>query len=270
MNEMDVLGWKGNLVPIVILVSLTKAFSQPSSVCIEDLTWREVREKIRAGTTTAIVFAGSTEQNGSHLALGKHNFISHYVAVQIARRLGNALVYPILPFAPAGDPVSRTGHMRYPGTVSLSNEVFSGMVHDVALSAIAAGFSFVMVMGDHGGGQEVLRGTAASVDSQYITKGTRVFYVPDVYFMSKEEMKAYLSDHGLPPDAHAGIDDTSELMFIDRDSAWVRRASLASPDDGENIPNGTLQATAALGEIFIGMKITNAVRQIRRLCEEHR
>src|ERR1044071_8633447 len=72
------------------------------SVYIEDLTWTEVRAAIQAGKTTAIIYTGSTEQNGPHMALGKHNFVAHYVAGQIAEKLGNALVYPTLPFAPTG------------------------------------------------------------------------------------------------------------------------------------------------------------------------
>src|SRR5262249_42965097 len=72
------------------------------SVYIEDLTWPEVKAAIAAGKTTAILYAGSTEQNGPHLALGKHNFVAHYAAGEIAKKLGNALVYPTMPFAPTG------------------------------------------------------------------------------------------------------------------------------------------------------------------------
>ena len=41
------------------------------------------------------------------MALAKHNPIAHYIAGQAAEQLGNALVYPIMPFSPAGDPVGR-------------------------------------------------------------------------------------------------------------------------------------------------------------------
>ena len=40
---------------------------------LEELTWTELRDAIRAGTTTVIVPVGGTEQNGPHMALGKHN-----------------------------------------------------------------------------------------------------------------------------------------------------------------------------------------------------
>src|SRR6201998_4563642 len=93
------------------------------SVYIEDLTWPEVKAAITAGKTTAIIYAGSTEQNGPHMALGKHNFIAHYAAGEIAKKLGNAFVYPTMPFAPTGSNELRTGHMRFPGSVSINDEV---------------------------------------------------------------------------------------------------------------------------------------------------
>jgi hypothetical protein len=83
------------------------------SVYIEDLTWPEVKAAIAAGKTTAIIYAGSTEQNGAHMALGKHNFIAHYAAGEIAKKLRNALVYPTMPFAPTGSNELRTGCHSY-------------------------------------------------------------------------------------------------------------------------------------------------------------
>lgn len=40
-----------------------------------------VRDAIAAGTTTAIYYAGSIEQNGPGIALGKHLFLAHYTAI---------------------------------------------------------------------------------------------------------------------------------------------------------------------------------------------
>src|SRR4029453_8377780 len=96
---------------VVCLMLLSAAASaQSRSVYIEDLTWLEVRDAPSAGKTSAIIYAGGTEQNGPHMAIVKHNAIAHYAAGQIAEKLGNALVYPIMPFSPAGDPIAKIGH----------------------------------------------------------------------------------------------------------------------------------------------------------------
>ena len=120
----------------LILVGIS-AHAQ-SSLLVEDLTWTEVRDQIAAGKTTAIYYAGSTEQNGPHMAIGKHNFIARWVAGSIAIRLGDALVYPVLPFAITGDLTKKTGHMRFPGSVSFDPQTFQRAVHDIAVSASAA------------------------------------------------------------------------------------------------------------------------------------
>src|SRR5439155_6722589 len=99
---------------LVFLPALAVAFAQ--SVFIADLTWPEVKQAIASGKTTAIYYAGSTEQNGPHMALGKHNVIAAYLAGRIAGELGNALAYPVLPFAPTGE------HMKFPGSVTLSDQ----------------------------------------------------------------------------------------------------------------------------------------------------
>ena len=57
----------------------------PAPVFLDELTSTELRDAIRAGKTTIIVPIGGTEQNGPHMALGKHN-----VRVAAARRADRA------------------------------------------------------------------------------------------------------------------------------------------------------------------------------------
>src|SRR5437773_12068276 len=102
----------------IALVVAVSAGAQTKSLLVKDLTWMEVRDAIAGGKTTAIYYAASIEQNGPGLALGKHLFIAQYAAQRIAEELGNALVYPTMPYANAGDPIKNTGHMRSTGTGS--------------------------------------------------------------------------------------------------------------------------------------------------------
>ena len=254
---------------MTMLFFATPAFAQ-RSVYIEDLTWPEVRQAIAAGKTSAIIYNSSTEQNGPHMAIGKHNFIARWVAGAIAIKLGNALVYPTLPFAPTGDAVTRTAHMRFPGSVSLTSQTYAGVVHDIALSAVDAGFKNVFIMGDHGDGQDVLASVAKSLDTQWKSRGARVFYVPDIYFKEKQQARAYEAAHGLPThDVHAGTDDTSELMALDAQHRWIRPDKLAPSEGSQTSRTGVdgdpTKASAGLGDIFLQYKIDDAVAQILRL-----
>jgi creatinine amidohydrolase/Fe(II)-dependent formamide hydrolase-like protein len=254
------------------------AVAQPAgklpSVHLEELTWTEVRDAIQAGTTTALIYTGSTEQNGPHLVLGKHNFIARHVAGRIATELGNAIVYPVLPYAPTGDSAARSGHMRFPGSIHLSTTTFRAVVRDLALSALAAGFRQVFLLGDHGDGQNELSAVARELDGLWVTRGQRVFYVPAVYVLQEQQVRAYLSAVGITGDGHGGAADTAELAFIDRQGQWVRTDAWARSSNQTEQVSGVsgdpLRADAAMGRTFIDYKITNGVRQIRELMNDVR
>jgi creatinine amidohydrolase len=239
------------------------------SVYIEDLTWPEVRDAIRQGRTTALIYTGSTEQNGPHMVIGKHTFIAHYVAGQIAERLGDALVYPTLPFAPTGSIEAKTGHMAFPGSVSLTGSTYEAVVREIARSAIGAGFREVYVMGDHGGGQAELRHAAATVQAAVRAAGIRVRYVPDIYFKAAEQVGAYLTAHGITVGKHAGTGDTSELMALDSTREWIRWDRLAASDSTQwartGVDGDPTKATPEMGRIFLEQKIADGVAQIRAL-----
>ncbi len=243
-------------------------FGQTKSLLIEDMTWTEVRDAIASGKTTAIYYAGSIEQNGPGMALGKHLFVAHYTAQRIAEQLGDALVYPIMPFAPTGDPEQKTGHMRFPGSVNVSEQAYGLIAHDVAMSAIAAGFKNVVLLSDHGGGgQEALKRVAADMDSVWKRKGVRIVYIPDLYFKEKEQMRSYLTEHKIPIDQHAGTDDTSEVMFIDSEHRWIRPDKLIDGKGTEGVTGDQTKATPDLGKMFINYKIQDAVEQIHQLLK---
>lgn len=275
---------KSLAVSIVFVVLLSRALTaQTNSLLIEDMTWTEVRDAIAAGKTTAIYYAGSTEQNGPGMALGKHNFIAHYLAPKIAAQLGNALVYPTMPFAPTGDwglsgpgiidPAKKTGHMRFAGSVNLSGESFGAVAHDVALSAISAGFKNVVLMCDHGGeAQTRLAKAAEEMNKEWAPKGIHVYYIPDLYFKEKEVMKEYMKKHGLPVDLHAGTGDTSEVLYVDKmvngsSPKWVRPGKLvnAREEDGNGVDGDQTKGTADLGKMFTDAKVSFAVTQIKQL-----
>ena len=80
-------------------------------------------------------------------------------------------------------------------------------------------------------------------------------------------MREYLTKRNIAIDQHAGIGDTSELMFIDTDGRWIRKDKLA-PDNGKmGVEGDPTQASPELGKMFIDFKIQNAVAQIRSLVE---
>jgi creatinine amidohydrolase/Fe(II)-dependent formamide hydrolase-like protein len=263
---------KRTLLTVCLALLASTASAQTGSVFIEDMTSYEIRDAIAAGKTTAILFAGGIEQNGPHMALAKHNVIARYAAAQMAGRLGNALVFPVIPFSPAGDPVAKTGHMRFPGTISISSEVFLGLMRQIAQSAAAAGFRNIFLMGDHGGGQSELRLAAESVDADWRARGVRVYYVADVNTKAGQQVNAYMKERGIVGGGHAAVAETAQIMFLDQAKTLIHAdklaVSAAGPEATTGVGGNPSAATAEMGRQFLEYKITAGVDQIRALLAQ--
>ncbi len=244
------------LAVVSLLLSSGSALAQSTSVMIDDLTTVEVQAAIDAGKTTAVYYVGGTHQNGSAVALGKHNLIAALVSRRVAETLGNALAYPPNPYAPAGDPIEKTGHMRFAGTISVSHETLAADSRDLAISALQVGVTHVVMLGDHGETQGVIRDAAAALDTEWRPKGGRVFFIP-VYEDGEGRMREILEALDVPRNQMTPIDDASEIMAIDPDGRWLRPDQLA--DEIAAV------ASAELGWQFIDGKVEVAVASIREL-----
>jgi creatinine amidohydrolase len=247
------------------LVAAVPAGAEPGSVWIDDLTWPEIRDAIAAGKRTAIVYTGSSEQNGPHMVIGKHNIVAHHVAQRIAEQLSDALVYPVMPFSVTGTLIPKTGHMRFPGSVTLPPEVYASVARGVAQSALSAGFKVVALMGDHGGGQAELAKVAKELDAQHRKEGVRVLYIGDLYYKSDTDLKDWLEKHNLPHDVHAGMWDTSPLLYLEKPGQWIRKDKFAEATEANGVTGTPALATPEIGKAFIDIKVDNAVKQIRAL-----
>lgn len=172
----------------------------------------EVRDAIRGGKTTAIIATGGIEQNGPYTATGKHNYVLQATSEAIARRLGNALVAPIVKFVPEGRIDPPSGHMQYSGTISLREETFVALLSDIASSLKQHGFREIVLIGDSGGNTRGMQTVADTLNGQWKDSGVRVHHVAE-YYESDMWSFDYLKEIGIKqmPDvksaSRAGIHD---------------------------------------------------------------
>jgi creatinine amidohydrolase/Fe(II)-dependent formamide hydrolase-like protein len=187
-----------------------------NSVWIEELTWMEVRDALAAGKTIAIVPTGGVEQNGPYVATGKHNYVLQGACEAIARALGNALCAPIVKFVPEGDIDTPTGHMRYPGTISVRQATFEALLDDIGSSLKVHGFKHVIYIGDSGGNQT---GMAAVAKRQNERWGAPIaHYIAEYY--NYDDVREYMErDLGIVQPTNDGIHDdyyiTALMMTVD-------------------------------------------------------
>jgi creatinine amidohydrolase len=242
----------------------------------EMMTWPEVKAALTAGKTTALFYTGGTEQRGPQNVNGGHNLMGRATVKAIALRLGNAIAMPVLPYTP------NNASAALPGTIGLTNEILAAVLERVSEQAIATGFRNVVLMGDHGGGQpNVYRDVAAKLDAKYSAQGIHVFYCDEVYSKAQADFDAYLKEKGYPVSSHAGIPDTSEMIYLGQSLGWVRMDQLPNAV-GDTLPRGAARdpnvprvnngitgdgrrSSAELGKMVFDMKVDYAVRQIRSM-----
>lgn len=194
------------------------------SVFLEELTWLEVRDAMRAGKNTVLIATGGIEQNGPYLALGKHNYILRATTEAIARKLGNTLVAPIIAFVPEGDLDPPTGHMKFPGTISLTPDTFQRVLTDVARSMKQHGFRHVILIGDSGGNQPGMKQVAAELAAQWTGAKTTIHFIPEYY--DYPGVAKWLESQGIRQKDEGIHDDfaiTSQMMVVDPNAVRMRQ-----------------------------------------------
>lgn len=165
-----------------------------TSVWIEEMTWMDVRDAIKAGKTTVIIPTGGVEPNGPWLVTGKHNYVLHANCEAIARKLGNALCAPIVKFVPEGRIEPPSGHMSSPGTISAREETFRMLLADIVASLRQHGFQHMILIGDSGGNQGGQRAVADSLTA--IWNGSPVVAHVQEYY-DYAGVKKYMEPRGV-------------------------------------------------------------------------
>lgn len=250
------------LVCVLVALTPTARAAVPASVFIEDLTWTELRDLIAAGKTTVIIPIGGTEQNGPHMAIGKHNVRVKLLAGKIAAELGNALVAPVIAYVPEGPVDKPTGHMRFPGTITVPESAFATTLEYAARSFSLHGFRDIVFLGDHGSYQNDEAAVAQRLDREWAATPVRVHAILEYYQASEHGFAALLESKGYPASevgTHAGLADTSLMMALDPN---LVRADRLKPGEGDN--GDPSRASAELGKLGVDLIVAKAVEAIRQ------
>ncbi len=237
------------------------------SVFIEELTWIEVRDALRAGKTTAIIASGGVEQNGPYLAAGKHNYILRATTEAIARKLGNALVAPIVAFVPEGEIAPPTGHMKYPSTISLRQSTFQALLTDIAESLRTHGFRRVILIGDSGGNQTGMSEVAARL-ARIWGSAAAIHFIPEYYdFYNSGALSKWLESQGVRETDEGHHDNaaiTAMMMTVDPETVRMRQRRAKGKFSINGVPLDPAEKTIALGRKAIDHRANVTVAAIRK------
>lgn len=253
-------------IALCTLLAAAPLASAAPSVLLEQLTWTELREAIAAGKTTIIVPVGGTEQNGPHMALGKHNVRALLLAQRIAGTLGNAIVAPVIAYVPEGGIDPPTAHMRYPGTISVPSPVFVSLLESAGRSFRQSGFRDIVLLGDHGGYQKDLKAAAARLNREWSGTPVRAHAIEIYYGVTESSYPAALRSRGLRDDeigTHAALADTSLTLALAPE--LVRKDLLASPAarNANGVHGDPARSSAELGALGVDLITVSTAEAIR-------
>jgi len=231
------------------------------TIFIEEMTWMEVRDALAAGKKTVIVATGGVEQNGPYLATGKHNYVLRATTEAIARTLGNALVAPIVPFVPEGDINPPSGHMRYPGTISVREETFQALLTDICASLRSHGFSDIVLIGDSGGNQAGMKQVAADFSGG----PTRVHFIPE--YFNYTEVDQWLAGQGIkevPEGLHDSFAITAIMMTVDPNMVRMKERGDAGKFSINGVDLAPAPKTIEWGKKVIEYRANVTVKAIKK------
>lgn len=237
-----------------------------SSIWLEEMTWMDVRDALKAGKTSIIIATGGIEPNGPWLVTGKHNYVLHANCEAIARKLGNALCAPIIKHVPEGDIEKKTSHMASPGTISMREETFRAVLRDTAESLQAHGFQTIIFIGDSGGNQGGQKAIAEELTAKWAGKALAM-HVAEYYdyasvakYMEGKGIKEGPSDkmHDDPIiTLNMFIDDPNSVRFNERVKAG--KATINGVNVADKAKN------TQLAKEIVAFRATKTVEAINRL-----
>lgn len=247
----------------------------PHSNYIEELTWTELRDRVGAGASTVLVPIGGTEQNGPHMVLGKHNVRVRLLAGEIAQRLGNALVAPVMAYVPEGSIHPPAAHMRFSGTISISDATFEALLEATARSFKQHGFRDVVFLGDHGGYQKMEEKVAVKLNREWSRDpACRVHALRDYYNITQTAYVASLKGKGYRDDEigqHAGLADTSLALAVDKNlvrTELLANSGKATRQDG--VYGDPRKSSAELGQLGVQQIVQTSVAAIQSRVRQRR
>jgi creatinine amidohydrolase len=241
------------------------------SVWLEELTWLEVRDAMKAGKTTIIIPTGGMEQNGPYLATGKHNYVNRAGCEAIARKLGNALCGPNVAFVPEGNFDPPTGALMYPGSTGVSDATFRALLTDIAESFRVTGFSNVVLLGDSGGNQRGMKEVAAALTPKWAATKSRIHYIA-TYYDDFNQVIAYAEKtfgwKQVPDGSHDDALITAIMMTVSPDHVRMKQRIAKGKTATNSISLVPVEKAVEIGRQIVNFRADITVAAIKKAIAE--
>lgn len=242
------------------------------SLWIEELTYMEVRDRIAAGYSTAIIPTGGIEENGPYLATGKHNVILRSMCPAIAADLGNALCAPIVGFVPEGSLDPPSGAMLFPGSFTVRDSTYHALLVDIGESLRVHGFTDIVLIGDSGGNQRGMTAVAEDLNERWADARVTAHAVIEFYTPGWEETEKYTEEvlgvrEGESDGHHDDIWVTAMMMVTDPSSVRYDERVEAGLASINGIDIAPMEEAIELGRKMVQFRAEYTAKVIREAID---
>ncbi len=231
------------------------------TVFMEEMTWLEITNAMKAGKTTVILPAGGLEATGPFITLDKHQNMLHGSTDLIARKLGNALIAPVVRYVPPDD--GERG--PYVGDFNIGLVAYKWTLTDICTALKLDGFKKIILIGDHQGAQRGMKEVAEEL-SQKWTDGSSVHFVPEYY--DRQAVNDYVKTKLGITETRGGFSDnyynTSILMAVKPESARLKERTDADQLTVNGVNLKPIEKTIANGKTILQMQTDQTVSAIRK------
>lgn len=138
------------------------------TVRLEEMSWPEVQEALNQGRRTVVIVTASVEQHGPHLPTMTDTAIGQVVGERVARKLGRALLAPVI------RPGCSDHHLAFPGSLSIPRETFIETVVAYVRSLVPHGFRTFVLLSSHGGNFDALAEAARRLRDEFAPKDVQI------------------------------------------------------------------------------------------------
>lgn len=179
-------------------------------VFLPSMTWKEVEEAFK-GSPVVMFPLGSVEEHGPHAPIGDYR-MAETLAIEVAEKVGNAVVLPVLPF----------GYSEYfkgfPGCLSLKPFSLYNAVKDVCDCVLDFGIDHLLFINGHKGDEPILDFVGRDIrkERNIVTAsvGPWSCLTPDLYKILYGD-KATDVGHGSEPMGSLGMHFYPDQMRLD-------------------------------------------------------
>ncbi|MCD9025304.1 creatininase family protein [Cohnella silvisoli] len=174
---------------------------------LQEQSWVDIGGMDKTGIVI-VVPLGALEQHGHHLPLGVDSYLIQALAELVEKSLPDQVM--LLPTVWVGH---SPHHMKFPGTVSVSQNVYADLLEQIVSSLVTAGYTKFLFLNGHGGNALPVQMALQALKNRFRDHRSLLICGLSYWNLARKEMQE-IRDSALGGMGHACEMETSMMMHL--------------------------------------------------------